>query len=137
MLIDALLPGRSRLNIQAITISANSIVFEAVATEQTSMCPQCQSLSGRVHSRYLRSLADLPLAKIACWIELTVRRFFCDNPVCVRKTFVEQIPDVTKRCARRTPRLADEQRHIGLDVGGEAGSRLATRQGMGTVNSRA
>jgi len=132
MLIDALLPGRSRLKVQAITVSANSIVFDAIATEWAAVCPQCQYLSARVHSHYLRRLADLPLAKIACRIELTVRRFFCDNPTCARKTFAEQIPDVTKPSARRTPRLADEQRHIGLDVGGEAGARLAARQGMGT-----
>lgn len=61
-----------------------------------------------------------------------MRRFHCDNLERGRRTFVEQITAVTTLSSRRTPRLAGEQRQIGLDLGGEAGARLARRQGMGT-----
>lgn len=132
MLIDILLPGRSCLDVQAITVLPDCIVLDAVATQRTAVCPICRTPAGRVHSRYLRRLADLPLAKTPFRLELTVRRFYCDNLACGRKTFVEQIPAVTTPLARRTPRLAGEQRQIGLDLGGEAGARLARRQGMGT-----
>ncbi len=36
----------------------------------TASCPQCHALSRRVHSRYTRSIADLPLAGIAIQIVL-------------------------------------------------------------------
>jgi transposase len=63
-------------------------------------------------------------------LQLNVRRFFCDNPACQQRTFVERLPGVVRSCARRTTRLADIQRQIGLALGGEAGARSALRQAM-------
>jgi hypothetical protein len=58
------------------------------------------------------------------------RRFFCDNPICPQRTFCERLPQLAAAGARRTARLRTEQRRLALDVGGEAGARLAQRQGM-------
>ena len=33
------------------------------STQAVACCPRCQSLTGRVHSRYERTLKDLPLAQ--------------------------------------------------------------------------
>ena len=63
-------------------------------------------------------------------LQLNVRRFFCDNPACQQQTFVERLPGVVSRRARRTERLAEAQRQIGLALGGEAGARAARRQAM-------
>jgi hypothetical protein len=57
---------------------------------------------------------------------LRVRRFFCDNPACARRTFVEQVPGLTSPHARRTGLLGT----VGLALAGRAGSRLATALGM-------
>ena len=43
---------------------------------------------------------------------------------------VERLPGVARSFARRTERLAEAQRQIGLALGGEAGARSATRQAM-------
>jgi transposase len=56
----------------------------------------------------------------------------CDQAACPRVTFAEPLPEIVARSARRTRRLADEQRHLALDVGGELGARIAHRQGMPT-----
>src|SRR5438874_5640757 len=61
---------------------------------------------------------------------LHVRRFFCDKGTCPQRTFCERLPDLVAVGARRTTRLRTEQRRLGLDIGGEAGARLAHRQGM-------
>ncbi|WP_306209193.1 transposase family protein [Actinoplanes sp. RD1] len=53
-------------------------------------CPACSVSSRRVHSRYQRRLADLPVAGRLVELCLTVRRFFCLNTVCEMRTFVEQ-----------------------------------------------
>ncbi len=42
-------------------------------------------------------------------------------------TFAERLTDVARLSARRTGRLCDLQRHLGLALGGEAGARLAAR----------
>lgn len=48
--------------------------------------------------------ADLPSQGRAVGLRLKVRRFFCENPTCVRKTFAEQFPEMAPASARRTLR---------------------------------
>jgi len=93
-------------------------------------CPLCGSLSGRVHSRYTRTLADLPWQGSRATIRVRARRFRCAKANCPRRIFTEQLPDVARPRARRTVRLADIQRHIGFAMGGEPGSRLTKRLAM-------
>jgi hypothetical protein len=51
-----------------------------------------------------------------------VRRFFCDNGECARKTFAEQVPDLTVRYGRRTTLLTEMLRRIALALGGRPGA---------------
>ncbi len=57
-------------------------------------------------------------------LEMTVRRFRCDNPQCAQKTFVERFPDWLAVYARCTARLTDVIRQVGFEVGGESGARV-------------
>jgi hypothetical protein len=50
-------------------------------------------VSTRVHSRYRRRLADLPVAGRPVEVWLAMRRFFCDHVDCSAGTFVEQVID--------------------------------------------
>ena len=52
---------------------------------------RCGRVSTRVHSRYRRHLADLPVSGWPAGVWLTVRRFFCDHVDCGACTFVEQV----------------------------------------------
>ncbi|MEV6341608.1 transposase family protein [Nocardia vinacea] len=72
-----------------------------VATKMAH-CPQCATVSGRVHSRYQRRLADAAVAGREMALHLVVRRFFCVNKGCAAKTFVEQVDGLTTRRSRRT-----------------------------------
>lgn len=65
-------------------------------------------------------------------LRLQARRFRCLDPTCTRQTFAEPLPDVAPARARRTRRLGDLQRCVGLALGGEAGARLAERLAMAT-----
>jgi transposase len=47
-----------------------------------------------------------------------------------RATFSEPLPEVVAPSARRSVRLATEQRQLGLHVGGAVAARIAQRQGM-------
>jgi transposase len=93
-------------------------------------CTKCRGLSRRVHSRYPRVLADAPISGQQSELVLEVRRFFCDNPACGKKTFAEQVPELTVPHARRTGLLAGMLEAVGLALAGRAGARLATRLGM-------
>ena len=61
-------------------------------------------------------------------ILLQVRRFRCHEPTCRRKAFVEQVPALAERYARRTRRLRSDLEFIGLALGGRPGTRLCRRQ---------
>src|SRR3954463_10434194 len=87
-------------------------------------CPDCGRASRAVHSRYRRRPADLPSLGRAVGVELRVRRFYCRNAACARRTFAERLPELLGPRARRTRRLAEAQGRVGVALGGEAGARL-------------
>jgi transposase len=58
-------------------------------------------------------------------IVLSVRRLICEDPGCVRRTFVEQVVGLTVRYARRTPVLRSMLEAIAVALAGRAGARLA------------
>ncbi len=85
----------------------------------------CGSVSGRVHSRYARRLADAAIGGRRVVIRLAVRRFFCACAGCKRRTFAEQVSGLTIRYARKTPPLRRMLRDIAVALAGRAASRLA------------
>jgi transposase len=99
-------------------------------TDRTARCPLCSVLSSRIHSRYVRTLADLPWNGIPVRLRLTVRRFRCRTDTCDRRIFTERLPGIVAPYARRTARCAEALELIGFIVGGEAGARLLVRLGM-------
>lgn len=100
------------------------------ARQAGAACAQCGDASTRVQSRYVRTLADTPLAGRQVSIQLRVRRFFCINAGCPVRTFVEQVEGLTTRYARRTPLLRTMLEAIGLALAGRAGARMAAQLGV-------
>ena len=95
----------------------------------TARCPLCGSGSTRIHSRYPRTLADLPWRGIAVTFKVHARKFFCENKACERRIFCERLPDVAAY-ARKTGRLEHTLLSIAFELGGEAGARLARELGL-------
>ncbi|WP_232298947.1 transposase family protein [Granulicella tundricola] len=58
----------------------------------SAQCPRCGTSTKKVHSRYVRRLADLPWHGVPVVIHLQTRRFFCVEPGCQRKVFTEPLP---------------------------------------------
>jgi transposase len=111
-----------------------TIVTQLTATQ--SACPRCGNLSDHVHSHYTRSLADLPCQGRIATVQVQARRFRCANTDCPRRIFTKRLPEVVRPWARRSERLADVQRHLGLALGGAAGARLADRLAMPISGAR-
>ena len=115
-----------------MTFEEKAITCEASSTQIQSECPDCHQPSQRVHSGYTRTVTDLPWGEAKLCFHLTVHRFFCDSQPCSRKTFTEKLPEFVAPYARRTIRLASQQRETALALGGEAGSRLLEKLTMPT-----
>jgi transposase len=96
-------------------------------TAGTAPCPRCQQPSSAVHSRYTRTVADLPWGGTAVQCVLHVRKFFCRSVRCSRRIFTERLPDVVAPYARATTRLVEVLRLLAFALGGEAGARLCER----------
>jgi transposase len=123
------LPERTTLDLEAwhVDDAAAEITLHVTSTQACGLCPLCHIQTPRVHSRYTRTLADLPWGTYAVRLQLRVRKFFCDNPTCPRQIFTERLPAVAAPWARRTLRLAQRLLACGLALGGQAGARLAGR----------
>lgn len=59
----------------------------------------------RVHSRYGRTLTNVPAGGRSVLVGLSVRPLFCDSQGCGQRTFAEQVEGLTMRCQRRSPLL--------------------------------
>lgn len=127
-----LLPDPTCLHLQLLDASATTITLHVSTTAPEAACPLFQRCSDRVHSRYVRQVADLPWMGCAVRLELQVRRFFCSNQACTRQIFTERLPTVVAPYARRTTRLTDLFTLVGFALGGEAGRRLVAGMGLST-----
>jgi transposase len=123
------LPAPKLLDLIGIRADAN-IILVAKTSASTARCPVCGKQSARVHSRYTRTLADLPWQGVPVTVRLHVRRFFCDEAACERAIFAERVPGVAARYGRRTERLDDWLTHVSFALGGEAGARLLKDLGV-------
>lgn len=109
---------------------ADEITFTLQATSPTASCPNCGTLSTRVHSRYQRMIHDLPNRGRPVRLMLLVRRFRCQKRTCGRHIFAEHFPTLTRPYAQHSIRLQETLRQIGLALGGQAGTRLGTELGI-------
>src|SRR5919205_1095995 len=129
---DVLLPGSAGLELDHLDADLAGIVLTLRSTTSDARCPVCDRSSSRTHARYQRTVADRPWAGIPVRLRLHLRKFVCPNPSCPRAIFAERLPTVVAPFAQRSLRLADDQRHLALEHGGEAGARTAARTGMTT-----
>jgi transposase len=128
----ALLPASVAVSIDGVVLGDTTITLLLRTAATTARCPGCGALSHHVHSRYVRTVRDLPYQGRPTTLSITARRFFCRNSDCLRTLFCERLPDLVPRYARSTSRLTDSHRAIALALGGEPGSRLARQLGMPT-----
>jgi transposase len=93
----------------------------------------CGHAATRGHSRYRRSVADLPWQGLRVRLILETRRFFCDTTDCARQIFTERFPATVAPSGRRTRRAATVLEAVGFAVGGRPGARLAAALGLDTA----
>lgn len=99
-------------------------VWARTAVERAG-CPACGTLSARVHSRYVRRLADSAIGERPVLIELQVRRFRCGERACEQATFAEQVDGLTFRHGRRSAGLQAVLERVAVMLAGRAGARLS------------
>jgi transposase len=125
-----ILPDTERLHLLHLATTDDRITAVVETIAAGAPCPQCGQLSRHVHSRYTRSVADLPWNGVPFRLRLHARRFFCDQPTCPRHIFTERLPGLVASYGRRTQRLETWLCAVGFALGGEAGARLLRTLGL-------
>ena len=117
------------LELESLSVETGHVSICAGSGASRCLCPVRGHGSSRVHSRYHRTVSDLPWHGICVTFKIGARRFFCDESSCKRRIFCERLPDVTAG-ARKTGRLEKALLAIVFELGGRAGARLAAELGL-------
>lgn len=115
------------LLVEGHEIQNDKVIVHARARAADGMCPMCGTRSRSVHSRYRRTLHDVPCHGRAVVIRVAMRRFRCRAVACSRLIFAERLPEVAEAYGRRTCRMDLVANHLGLALGGRPAARMAQR----------
>ncbi|RPH47213.1 MAG: ISL3 family transposase [Desulfobacteraceae bacterium] len=124
------LPTNVQLKAHTMSFNNGHLYYNVSASQRGSKCPLCGKTSFRVHSKYERMLADLPVSGHQTRFNLIARRYFCDNSKCRRKIFTEQFQFEIKPYRRRLLRSNKLLGHLALELGGNTGSRISRHVGI-------
>ena len=122
-LTTLLFPACPDLLLEEITCENQTLFLTVRSLKKAMACPDCAKVAMKAHSRYTRMLADVSLMDYAVVLRVQMRRFFCSNPSCSRKTFVESFADLAVAYARRTNRQASRLSTIAKELGGRPAAR--------------
>ena len=125
-----LFPLPDGLEITSVSDTPEEVLVRVTSYRATSLCPTCSVPSSAIHSLYRRHPKDLPCVGRPIRLVLTVRKFFCRNPSCVRKIFTERLPELIEVSSRLTTRLRGGVQEIGFATCGKGGERLASKLGI-------
>lgn len=124
-----LLPPSPLLTLTTVERSDVGWTVKALGPDQ-ARCPRCRQVSTSRHSRYVRSLKDLPAVGAAVSLRVHVSRWRCRQPACAVRFFTGVLSGVAAVRGRRTCR-ADVVTHlVGHALGGRPGERLMDRLGL-------
>lgn len=126
-LLKQLLPRAPGVQVGQVALTDTTATVDLVSVQHSAACPRCGTPTTRIHSRYTRTLADLPWAGFAVQLHLTVRKFRCPVATCPQKIFTERLPTLAPRYARRTPQRTQILLLLAFALGGEGGARIAHR----------
>ncbi|WP_307804697.1 ISL3 family transposase [Streptomyces sp. VRA16 Mangrove soil] len=119
-----LFPYLGTVQVDAVIPTEDAVHVVARTRDVVVRCPDCAMPSERVHSTYERHLADGPVGDQSVRIDLSVRRLYCENAACQRRTFAEQVEGLTVRYGRQTPAFRRVLEAVAVALAGRSGARF-------------
>jgi transposase len=112
------------LVIEKVRDEGERILIQARTEDGPAPCPDCGTVSARVHAFCVRTVADVAVDARAVALVVRVRRLRCRNTACGRRTFREQVPGVLERHRCRTLRLVAQIGAVVRELAGRASGRV-------------
>lgn len=125
----------SGLYVENVDHFENKLQFYCKSPDSSGVCPYCGYKSKHVHSRYQRVVHDLSILGREVLLVLEVRKFFCKNSNCSKRTFAEQPGNEIFRYRRRTRRCETAVIRQGLSVSSGMASKLLSFSGISLSRS--
>ena len=114
----------SEFALETLTITPERLIAVISAQSPIALCTVCHHSAERIHSRYIRCIADVAWGEYCVQLQWHIRKFFCANSTCPRQIFSEQYPEFVAPSSRITQRLVHQLQAIAVACGGRSGSRL-------------
>ncbi|MGY0035129.1 ISL3 family transposase [Pedobacter sp. NJ-S-72] len=130
MISQFILPSNLQLKAETIYSEPGVLYIHTSVCQKYSACPICGKTSNRIHSRYSRTLLDLPISGHMAKVKLKARKYFCDNAVCPRKVFTERFDCEIRPYYRRMVRSNDLLKRMALELGGNTGAAISRYVGV-------
>lgn len=125
-----LLLNADHLVVNQVAFEEEELQLAVESTNQQAVCPACAKQSQAIHSTYLRYPKDLPWANQPVVLQLKVKRFFCHNPACPKKTFAERFPDLVAWYAHRTKRVVERQQRLAANMSARTAEMMLGEERM-------
>jgi len=116
--------------VERVAITAGGYRVHLTGSRGECDCPACGTTSSRVHSRYSRTVRDLPIQGKRATLMIIARKYYCDEPSCSRRIFCERFPGVLESYARATARLDRVLMQLALMVSARLAARLSRLLGF-------
>ena len=121
------------MSLETIEVQKQTIIVHLHATSLRALCPRCGTPGSRVHSRYVRTIADVAFGERSLVLKLRVRKWICREASCSQQIFAERFPELVQRYARMTDRLIKALQALGVTTNGADAARIASSLGMPTT----
>ena len=96
------------------------------STREYAKCPYCNSESKKVHSKYNRTIQDLPMQGKKVILIINNRKYRCLNAECGHKTFSERYEFLRDK-SKKTRRIEEEIIRISLNCSSVAAAHLLSQ----------
>jgi len=114
-------------SVKETKIHDNMIEITIISNSKQCLCPKCNTPSFKIHSTYIRKVADLPISTFKTTLYIISRKFFCTNSECDLKIFTERHTDFVQRYQRRTQRLNKQIEKIVFVLSAELASKIISQ----------
>src|SRR5260370_27865450 len=71
-----------------------TLTIDLACSDSTACCPLCHQFSERVHSKYQRTVADVPCGGRRVLLLLTVRKYLCHTFHSPLSIFTQRLPEL-------------------------------------------
>ncbi|WP_022792367.1 transposase family protein [Marinococcus halotolerans] len=120
------------LQVVASQEKAEGIEVIAFSMKKAAVCPRCGCTNNHKHSRYWRTLRDLPVSGKQVTLVLRSNKWFCLHRSCPVRVFTERLEGISSS-KRNTDRLQLVLQELAFSMSAKAAERCS--RAMGTPTS--